>query len=174
MKIKSFALFLKQSKLIIMTFDEFENIALDAYDSLPDAVKENLNLGIAVVPEEKKCKDGITCTLGEYFVNPMMGRGIKIYYGSFMAVMGDAPEPMLRHEIMKTVKHELRHHVEISSGVDYLGVEDKIKMAEIRERLGMNPDEKQVIRNVVRNLLNAVIILAVVLIVIYILVLRHV
>ena len=33
----------------MMDFDEFENIALDEFESLPDEIKKNLNMGITVV-----------------------------------------------------------------------------------------------------------------------------
>jgi predicted Zn-dependent protease with MMP-like domain len=157
-----------------MTFEEFENIALEAFDSLPDEIKKNLNMGIAVVPEAKRGKEGLTYTLGEYFFNHMMGRGVTIYYGSFMVVMGDAPEAMIRHEIQKTVKHELRHHIEISAGVDILGIEDKEKMTEIKKRFGLLPSESALYKNFMIRLVSTLIILAVSLLLIYILVLRYV
>ena len=157
-----------------MDFEEFENIALDAYDTLPDEIKKGLNMGVSVIPNVKPGKDGITYIMGEYYFDPMMGRGVRIFYGSFMTVMGDAPEPMLRHEIIKTIKHELRHHVEISAGVDYLGDEDRRKIARIKERFGMLPSDVEIRRRIIQRFLTSVLVLAVMLILIYIFVLRHI
>jgi len=124
-----------------MTIDEFENIAMSAFGELPEPVKANLNLGISIIPEAKIDKEGITYILGEYFTDHMMGRGIRLFYGSFMATMGHLPEKLLAREIIKTVKHEVRHHVELSAGVDYLGAEDRVKITRIRKRFGLISDD---------------------------------
>ncbi|MBU1022698.1 hypothetical protein KKB99_00330, partial [bacterium] len=153
---------------------EFENIALDSYDSLPDEIKNNLNLGLAVVPESKRGSEGITFILGEYFTSQMLGRGVKLYYGSFIEVMGDAPFGMIQQEIISTVKHELRHHIEISAGVDYLGAEDKSKMQRIKKRYGLLPDDSKIKKILLNQLLTPLLIIIAMMLIIYLLVFRHV
>ena len=124
-----------------MNLDDFTNIALSAFGELPAPVKQNLNLGITVIPDAKANKDGLTYILGEYYTDSMMGRGIRLFYGSFMATMGHLPKKLLVREIIKTVKHEVRHHVELSAGVDYLGAEDRIKITRLRKRFGLIRDD---------------------------------
>ena len=155
-----------------MTIDEFENIALSEFGELPDEVKKNLNLDLAILPQAKMDKDGLTYTLGEYYTDPMMGRGIRLYYGSFMATMGHLPPEMLNKEIIRTVRHEIRHHVEISAGVDYLGKEDRMKMAKIRRRFGKAPDDKTIERAFIARFLGAAAVLVITLALIYFLLLR--
>lgn len=156
-----------------MTFEEFEDIALDTYDALPAEVKKNLNMGLAVVPDIKRGKEGMTVIMGEYFVSPMLGRGVHIFYGSFMQVMGDAPHAMIQEEIASTVKHELLHHIEISAGVDHLGDEDRIKMAGIRRRFGRLPTKDEIMGRIWNRLFGAAIVLIVMLLLVYFFVIRH-
>lgn len=156
-----------------MDFDEFENIALDEFESLPEEIKNNLNMGITVVRGHKPGKEGLTEILGEYYVHPVLGRGITIYYGSFMDVMGDAPEAILREEIIHTVKHELRHHLEISAGVDYLGDEDRSKMVKIKERFGQLPSDETIRSWILNRIIGAIAVLVVMLLLVYLLVLRY-
>lgn len=152
-----------------MNIEEFTNIALSAFGELPEPVKANLNLGITVIPDAKSGSEGLTYVLGEYFTDPMIGRGIRLFYGSFMATMGNLPPQLLNREIIKTVKHEIRHHVEISAGVDYLGKEDRIKMARIKERFGLNPNVKMIERNLIKGLISTFLVIAALLILIFIL-----
>lgn len=157
----------------MMTFEEFEDIALDAYDALPDEIKKNLNLGLAVVPDSKMGGEGLTFILGEYFTSPMLGRGVRLFYGSFMSVMGDAPHAMIQQEIISTVKHELLHHVEISAGVDHLGDEDRVKMKKIRRRFGIIPSDDEIIKKIWNRLFTAGLVLIAMLLIVYFLVIRH-
>jgi len=155
-----------------MTIEEFENIALAEFDELPAEVKKNLNLDLAILPGSKRGDEGLTYILGEYYTDPMMGRGIRLYYGSFMATMGHLPPEILNREIIKTVKHELLHHVEISAGVNYLGKEDKEKIAKIKRRYGQLPDEKTMERSFIARFWGAAAVLIGALLLIYFLLLR--
>lgn len=145
-----------------MTIEEFENIAMSAFGELPDALKANLNLGFTIIPEPKMDRERISYILGEYYVDPMMGRGIRLFYGSFMATMGHLPPNLLAREIIKTVKHEIRHHVELSAGVDYLGDEDRRKIARIKRRFGLINDEiieKAIKTKIINSVLVVVLLL---------------
>ena len=168
-----FKLELNSDRITLMTFEEFEDITLDAYDALPDDVKNNLNLGLAVVPDLKMGREGLTFIMGEYFTSPMLGRGVRIFYGSFMQVMGDAPYEMIHQEIINTVKHELLHHIEISAGVDHLGDEDRAKMKKIKRRFGRLPKDDEIVRKIWKRLINAALVLIIMLVIIYIFVIRH-
>lgn len=63
--------------------------------------------------------------LGEYVVDPYLGRMIILYYGSFLRVFRGEPAAVVRRELWETILHELRHHLEDLAGVDDLGEEDR-------------------------------------------------
>ena len=159
---------------MMITFEEFEEIALNAWESFPDDVKRDINLGIAVIYEPKTGSEGMTFIMGEYYVSPMLGKGVRIYYGSFMNVMGDAPHAVFEHEITKTVRHELRHHVEISAGVDFLGDEDREKMSKLKKRFGKAPTESDIIREIRSRFIGVTAVILITLLIIYLLILRHI
>ena len=156
-----------------MTIDEFEDIAMSEFEELPEPVKDNLNLGISIIPDAKMDEEKLTYILGEYYRDPMMGRGIRLFYGSFMVTMGYLPENLLANEIIKTVKHELRHHVEMSAGVDYLGKEDRVKMAKIKKRFGLLPDDQTIMKSFFSRFVGAVMVLTVIILLLYFLFLRR-
>ena len=49
--------------------------------------------------------------MGTYNVN-QMGRYVEIYYGSFRRKYPDAPPEKCARELVRTLKHELTHHIE--------------------------------------------------------------
>ena len=71
--------------------------------------------------------------LGTYSVDPVFGRRIILYYGSFQAVLGDASESDYREKIRETVRHEYLPHLETRAGLYRKGTlaeEDARRMME--------------------------------------------
>ena len=103
-----------------MTFDEFTDITEEELALLPEYVHEELNGGVLTDPEALlhpgRVADDLYI-LGTYSVDPFMGKQIVLYYGSFMAVMGDAGEKTIRAQIRETLRHEFRHHLETRAGL---------------------------------------------------------
>jgi len=105
----------------------FTRLAGTIADELPSRLLRDLNGGISVLPGKKK--DGKYFLMGEYIEDPILGRSIFIYYGSFREVLGDAPQGEWEEELRETIVHELRHHVESLAGVDDLSVEEEEELA---------------------------------------------
>ena len=52
-----------------------------------------------------------------YYTWSGLGKQIKLYYGSFTAVLGRGDEETYRAQIRETLRHEFRHHLEALGGV---------------------------------------------------------
>jgi hypothetical protein len=59
--------------------------------------------------------------MGTYSVDPVFGKQIVLYYGSFQSVLGNAPESAWRGKIRETVRHEFLHHLETLAGLNKKG-----------------------------------------------------
>ena len=111
-----------------MTLDLFTDILNDLADELPAAFFQDLNLGVTVADREKRHEkgvDGDLFILGEYQVSGAMGRGIVLYYRSFLQVHGHLPYEQTKRELRKILRHEFRHHVEHLGGQKDLELEDE-------------------------------------------------
>jgi len=105
-------------------------------DEIPGMFFERLNGGIQL---REECKEhpqsqGDLYIMGEYCNRRDLGRHINIYYGSFMRVYADAPAEVLYRKLRESLLHELTHHLESLAGERGLEIQDKIKLAEYRER----------------------------------------
>lgn len=110
-----------------LDLNAFTRLAGAIADELPSRLLRDLNGGISILPGKKK--DGKYFLMGEYIEDPILGRSIFIYYGSFREVLGDAPQGEWEEELRETIVHELRHHVESLAGVDDLSVEEEEELA---------------------------------------------
>lgn len=106
----------------MISFDKCGSILDDIADSLPLDLYRELNGGI-LLREERKihplAKNNDLFILGEY-VRDNLGKSIKIYYGSLMAVFYNKTEDEMKEELRKVLLHELRHHNEYLAGIDDL------------------------------------------------------
>ena len=103
-----------------MTFDEFTGIVEEELALLPDYVHEELNGGVLTDPSAYlhpgRVADDLYI-LGTYSSDPVMGKQIVLYYGSFMRTMGGAPFEVIRSQIRDTLRHEFLHHMETRAGL---------------------------------------------------------
>ena len=118
----------------MLTFDEFAAIAEEETAALPPYVYDELNGGVVVDQNAylhpARLEDDLYI-LGTYSSNPVMGKQIVLYYGSFTASLGTAGEAVYRAQIRETLRHEFRHHLETRAGLFGAGTlveEDKEKM----------------------------------------------
>ncbi len=119
----------------MVDIDRFSAILDEQAALLPTQVFRHLNLGIGVTEKAKRdhrAKPGVSLyILGEYHVHHVMGRGVVLYYGSFVQVhphlMND--ETLLRHEIDRVLRHELTHHLESQAGNRDLEMDDALRLA---------------------------------------------
>ena len=103
-----------------MTFDRFTEIAEEELALLPEYVHEELNGGVLTDPgmylHPGRVADDLYI-LGTYTTDPVMGKQIVLYYGSFMATIRGAGEEEIRAKIRETLRHEFRHHLETRAGL---------------------------------------------------------
>lgn len=115
-----------------MTIDEAQVILEKLVNELPEEIFKELNGGVLLLPKKKissEARNNDLYVMGEYVVSPSMGRLVKIYYGSFVALYGeDASESTWRKRLRKTLHHELTHHLENLAGEKDLEIEDEINM----------------------------------------------
>lgn len=111
-----------------MNIDRFTQILEEQSALLPVPVFAGLNLGIGVSEEVRyhaaTSPQTPRYTLGEYRASNQMGRGILLFYGSFMAVFPHLDENEMRQEIDRVLKHELTHHLESQAGARDLEIAD--------------------------------------------------
>jgi len=113
-----------------LTLAEFESLATDLIDRIPEKFCTQLNGGFMLLPEVKK--DGDFYIMGEYVEDDIMGCSIILYYGSFTGLLKDADRSEWLGELQETIWHEIRHHLESLAGVEDLVLEE---MAELEALL---------------------------------------
>ncbi len=98
----------------MLRFEEAGQVLDAAVDALPEGIYDGLNGGVNLVRQARRSEDG-RYTMGLYH-NDSMGRYIEIFYGSFAAVWGQEPDEVVKRELVRTLHHELTHHVESKAG----------------------------------------------------------
>ena len=105
---------------MILSFDEAGALLDEMAEEFPPEFYDELNGGIALLPEAKEDSEGEPGELyimGEY-CNDMMGKYINLYYGSFAALaeQEDWTEEDWEDELYTTLAHEFTHHIEGRAG----------------------------------------------------------
>ena len=120
----------------MLSFEDFTRILNEEVEALPEYVHEKLNGGVLadsnVYLHPGRVADDLYI-FGTYSADPVFGKQIVLYYGSFAAVLGDSSESAYREKIRETVRHEFLHHLETRAGLYSKGTlaeEDAIKMQE--------------------------------------------
>lgn len=119
-----------------LSADEFTRLLEEAAGELPREIFQELNLGIGVVEGcrlNPRTGSGIPAyILGEYRASHSMGRGIVLFYGSFMRVYPDmACDARSKALILDVLKHELTHHLESLAGARDLEIADAKRLLEM-------------------------------------------
>lgn len=99
-----------------MTFDEVAEYLDGLMDELPEGILRELNGGVNLIPDSRQSETDGLSVLGMYLTDPLMGRYIELYYGSFMELYGTRGREVLERELKKTLHHELTHHIEALAG----------------------------------------------------------
>ena len=104
---------------MMVTYEDFVRILNEEVALLPAYVHEELNGGVLADPSAYlhpgRVADDLFI-LGTYSVDPVFGKQIVLYYGSFTASLGEAGEKAYREQIRETVRHEFLHHLETRAG----------------------------------------------------------
>jgi hypothetical protein len=116
-----------------MSVAEFQEALGEMLDELPACLLEELSGGIIAEPGAKQSEeDPGLLTLGQYHQDPYLGRFIVLYYGSFAYLYAGDRERWLV-EMRKTLRHEIRHHLEQRAGVRDLEREDQADLRRFLE-----------------------------------------
>jgi predicted Zn-dependent protease with MMP-like domain len=100
--------------------EDFAELVRDAMDELPDLLQRALERNVAVVISDGGRKAGAYGLYhGDGVARDNTSDRIVIYRDTLRRDFGHDPE-LLRHEVTRTVRHELAHHL----GADELGVRD--------------------------------------------------
>lgn len=119
-----------------MDIEQFTELADRLMERVPEPVLEGLNGGVTIrrnaLRDKRDPRD--VYILGEYVTDPVMGCYVVIYYGSFKAILTGEPDSVWEEELWETIRHELRHHLEVRAGEDDLDREDAELIWELRKR----------------------------------------
>ncbi|MEA2231308.1 MAG: hypothetical protein QOD83_1124 [Solirubrobacteraceae bacterium] len=100
--------------------EDFAELVRDAMDELPDLLQRALERNVAVVISDGGRKAGAYGLYhGDGVARDNTSDRIVIYRDTLRRDFGHDPD-LLRHEVTRTVRHELAHHL----GADELGVRD--------------------------------------------------
>lgn len=116
----------------MISIEETQELLDEIAESLPHDFYRDLNGGILLLPEEKPSPysvDGDLWILGEYQRGGLMGRLIKIYYGSFARMFPNAGKDRIADQLRETLLHEFTHHLESLAGERGLEVWDEEQLA---------------------------------------------
>ena len=123
-----------------LSFDQVGDLLDEIAERFPQAFYQDLNGGIALLPEAKEDpvdETGELYIMGEY-CNDMMGRYINLYYGSFAALaeQEDWTEEDWEDELYTTLAHEFTHHLEETAGLHALDDKDAEFLRQALEEYG--------------------------------------
>ncbi|SDX90548.1 metallopeptidase family protein [Eubacterium barkeri] len=122
--------------MIALTIDEFTEEMQKLADELPEEFFDHLNMQIMIEETAKKSPEKISVPLyimGEFVINAL-GRGIRIYYGSFEAVFGYLDRAALINEMRRVLRHEMRHHMESRAGLRDLEIIDRMDLDALQKK----------------------------------------
>lgn len=124
-------------------FEQFCQWAEAIVERLPQAWLRDLNGGIQITEDAPQPEDDDeTYLLGEYIIDPYLGRMIRIHFGSFLHVFEDESTETWHAELEETILHEVQHHLEDLAGRDDLARQEALERA--LERLERADDEDPV------------------------------
>ena len=112
-----------------MTIEQAGAVLDELAEELPPEFYRELNGGILLDPGTKPHPDAPgLLIMGEYHVQPALGRYIVIYYGSFARLYGGLSDEEWTNELRRTLRHEFTHHVESLAGARDLEIKDEDQM----------------------------------------------
>lgn len=125
----------KEDSYYLERIDEVEEILEEICESIPSYAFDHLNGGI-ILSEDKKYHEEARAddllVMGEY-QRSILGKMIKIYYGSFMEMYRFSSRERLREKLEEVLLHEFTHHLEFLANEWGLVIEDKKFLEEYRK-----------------------------------------
>lgn len=125
----------KEDSYYLERIDEVEEILEEICESIPSYAFDHLNGGI-ILSEDKKYHEESRAedllVMGEY-QRSILGKMIKIYYGSFMEMYRFSSRERLKEKLEEVLLHEFTHHLEFLANEWGLVIEDKKFLEEYRK-----------------------------------------
>lgn len=121
----------------MITFEEFEETALEISGTFPEDFFRELNGGVMVnesIRLHPAAEDHDLFIMGEYRRDHYLGRFIVLYYGSFEKCFGYYSREDLKEQIRRVLLHEFRHHLESLAGERDLEIEDAVELSQYKYR----------------------------------------
>ena len=121
----------------MVTIDEAQEMLDNIAEGLPQEFFNGLNGGIGLLEEAKLSPHAMNNDLwimGEYQHGGMMGRLIKIYYGSFAKMFSHYSHEQFEDRLRETLLHEFTHHLESLAGERGLEIWDEEQLRKYFER----------------------------------------
>ena len=113
------------------TYEKVSDMLGRIIDNTPGEILDGLSGGVILSEEIKTHPKSVPFrplyVMGEYH-NEFTGRFIVIYYGSFNRVYGHLSDSEFFEKLRHTFAHELRHHMEMLSGIRDLNKYDDEKL----------------------------------------------
>ena len=104
----------------MITMDRFTEIVEEELALLPEYAHEELNGGVLIDPKVYMHPARLAddrYILGTYTTDPVFGKQIVLYYGSFSVTGKNRTEDTAREQIRSTLRHEFLHHLETRAGL---------------------------------------------------------
>lgn len=120
-----------------MEIKRFTELADRLMERIPEPLLEGLNGGVAIRRRamRRQGDPAGVYILGEYITDHALGCYIVIYWGSFAELFADEPDEVWEKELWDTIRHELRHHIEVRAGEADLDIEDEVELEQMRQEL---------------------------------------
>lgn len=112
----------------MISIEEAHDLLDEVAAELPEGFWQDLNGGVSLLPDARRSPNAVAddlYTLGEYRIDPMLGRYINIYYGSFERSFGSCSRAEMKNHLREVLFHEFTHHVESLAGERGLEVKDE-------------------------------------------------
>ncbi|MEN8152112.1 MAG: metallopeptidase family protein [Planctomycetota bacterium] len=128
-----------------MDFEEFSDRAVEIVAAVPEGFLRGVT-GVLAHREAREdpeipgsfffgeCGDDEVAALTE---PEALRSRIHLYWGSFAAIARNEPDFDWDGELIETILHELRHHLEDRAGILDLRIEDELDAIEARLRAGL-------------------------------------
>ncbi len=98
----------------MLSFEQAAFVLNEAVHALPSDIFKDLNGGVNLLDKTLYDEDGCL-VLGLYHCGNM-GRYIEIFYGSILRGFPGCDDDGLRVQLIRTLHHELTHHIENKAG----------------------------------------------------------
>jgi predicted Zn-dependent protease with MMP-like domain len=104
-----------------MTYEEFVDfVEYIVANEVPAELLEELNGGVQTSEQLKRDTDEKNFLVFGHYIRDNLGKRVMLYYGTFLHFLGDKSEEKWEREVLKVIKHELRHHIEARAGQEDL------------------------------------------------------